>query len=83
MPVLNNIMKSWSAFLDSCQWGEWEDNIQEKCSQTVCGPQNFTRTRTSIKNSQRCQTDDNVEKWKIVEECPLNNCFGKDLIVFS
>ena len=68
--------------LDSCQWGEWEDNIQEKCKQTVCGPQNYTRTRTSIKNPLHCNTKENAEKWRTVEECPLNNCAGRSSIVY-
>ena len=63
-------------YLDSCQWGQWQDNTQE-CNMTVCGPQNYTRSRKSNQNTQRCEIEENSEDWKTFEECPLNECLGK------
>ena len=60
---------------DSCQWGEWEDHTQE-CNSTLCGPQKYTRTRKSINSPEQCETNANLENWKTVEECPLNECLG-------
>ena len=70
-------MISFNAYyLDSCQWGEWEDRTQE-CNMTVCGPQQYTRTRKSMQNTKRCESGETLENWKTFEECPLNECLGK------
>ena len=71
--VLFNVL-----YIDSCQWGEWDDRTQE-CDSRVCGPQNYTRTRKSVQNKQHCETDDNLENWKTLEECPLNECIGNQI----
>ena len=67
----DNVYLSQYLFLDSCQWGEWYGKWWEKCITTKCGPQNFTRTRSSITNKDRC------EDQTISEACPLMNCFGE------
>ena len=62
-------------YLDSCQWGQWDDHTED-CNTTVCGPQNYTRTRKIIQNNQPCEIEGKSENMEMFEECPLNECLG-------
>ena len=50
--------------------------FQEECNTTVCGPQNFTRTRQRTLNNHPYEIDGNSEEMERFEECPLNECLG-------
>ena len=59
------------SYADPCQWSEWSEPSDTACSSIICGPQNFTRSRYSLTNSERC------EAIKETAACPLMNCLGR------